>query len=47
MLSSCLLLTVTQYYDSGYEQIKGRFVQQKFFKQQLSSVNFVSAVFRQ
>ena len=47
MLSSCLLLTVTQYYDSGYKQIKGRFVQQKFFKQQLSSVNFVSAVFRQ
>ena len=47
MLSSCLLLTVTQYDDSGYKQIKGRFVQQKFFKQQLSSVNFVSAVFRQ
>ena len=33
--------------NSGYKQIKGRFVQQKFFKQQLSSVNFVSAVFRQ
>lgn len=31
----------------GYKQIKGRFNQQKFFKQQLSSVNFASAVFSQ
>ena len=33
--------------NSGYKLMKGRFVQQKFFKQQLSSVNFVSAVFSQ
>jgi len=33
--------------NSGYKQTKGRFVQQKFFKQQLTFVNFVSVVFRQ